>query len=867
MSTPEDQLDFSLSDQLRREERDRENKMRLEIEHLQQRDPERTRRVMTVQDYTGLPFEVADAGLDDLEKQVQAGTFDYDKWRKESPVWTEFAAENPYHLSVLKDDYEGMSWYERTAKQIGLGFDATWAQNEIARMTEIRIAQGGEYTPEQQAYVDKQKQLQTDHEFGAEGFAGFLVKNAKMWGPTWATLHAGLERGWMGMAAGGTAALVMGQAGPQVAVPEEIITGPALMTLGGAIGFQSGMAEKAARMEGSFAYDEYRDMGLSHETALYAASAVGGVNAILETTGINLLFRAVPGAKQLQGKVASKLVGDVLTKPTVSRATANAIANFGVALGGEVITEGLQEGVTATMGLFIQPENAEYQLTWEDVTNRVADAMIETLQGAAIISSLGPSMSYYSDLRRARAGKANETMWEALGESAKAMKIREKLPKTARQFVERVAGDSGLTHVHMNAREWDRYWQDQGENPTKIANQVGIDADELKEAREMDATIAIKLTNYTNEIAATDHHKQLARHLKRDPMDMSAVEAAEFEANKPEALRSLDKAMKDLAEAEDPAAAQKIVDDVTGQLVAANVEKWGATQLGQLFKGIAVMAGRAQRDPQALYEQVFGGVTRLRDEALQRQADVDLSLDPYLNMLREGKVPTQRQMFGPTLIDFIKSKGGLLDEGGELTARDAGKEHPGLVRPKAGKSLDAMAEAAAEAGYLPPGYTPNQLLDALDRELKGEPVRSRFETGDPRLQELGTMLEQLHEELSRAGLDVDTMTNEQIRKALASMERFDQLTLEELAQLVGVLDDAAAKVEQADQVSGDLAEALSIVDVMAATVDFGNVEITDTVRLRESGELIEMTAPAQALFNKAKQSKENAIRLMDCLSD
>jgi hypothetical protein len=865
MSTPESQLNFSLSEKLRREEREFEEKARLEIEHLQNRDPDRTRRVMAIQNTTGLPFEVADASLEDLEKRVTEGTFEYDKWRKESPVWTQFAAENPYHLSVLKDDQEGMTWYERTSKQIGLGFDSTWALNEISRMAELRIAQGGEYTPEQQGYVDNLKKLQTDHEFGAEGFAGFLVKNAKMFGPTWAAVHAGLERGWMGMAAGGTAALVMGQAGPQVAVPEEIITGPALATMGGAIGFQSGMAEKAARMEGSFAYEEYRDMGLSHDTALYAASAVGGVNAILETAGLNLIMRAIPGAKHLQGRMASKLVGDVLAKPTVGKATAMAAANFGAALGGEVITEGLQEGVTATMGLLIQPEDAEVKMTWEDVTDRVADAMIETLQGAFIISSLGPSMTYYGDVRKARAAKANELMWEALGQSAKAMKIRETLPKTAREFVDRVAGESGLSHVHMNVREWDRYWQGQNEDSNKIANQLGISADELQEAREMDGTVSIKLTEYTQQIAATDHHKQLARHLKRDPDDYSAVEAAEFEANKPEALRSLEKAMKDLTEAEDATARQRIIDDVTGQLLQANVEKWGATQLAQLMGGVATMAHRAGLDPGELYQQVFGGVTRVRDVALQRQGDVDLTLDPYLNMLREKKFPTQRQMFGPTLIDFIKSKGGLLDEGGELTARDAGLEHPGLVRPKAGKSLDAMAEAAAEAGYLPPGYTPNQLLDALDRELKGEPVRSRFETGDPRLQDLGTMLDQLQDELGMAGLDVDTMTNEEIRRRLKALERFNQLSLEEMTQLLGAMDEAQAAVEEADVVGADLAAAFDIIDVMAASVDFGNVEITDTVRIRESGETVEMTASAQDLFDEAKQSRDNALRLMDCI--
>lgn len=81
----------------------------------------------------------------------------------------------------------------------------------------------------------------------------------------------------------------------------------------------------------------------------------------------------------------------------------------------------------------------------------------------------------------------------------------------------------------------------------------------------------------------------------------------------------------------------------------------------------------------------------------------------------------------PRLWHWLKTKGGVADDGGELRAIDAHKR-PGLVN-KEGMSLDDAALAAAEAGYFPhlaPGERPTigEFLDLLDRDLRGEPVYS-----------------------------------------------------------------------------------------------------------------------------------------------
>lgn len=86
-----------------------------------------------------------------------------------------------------------------------------------------------------------------------------------------------------------------------------------------------------------------------------------------------------------------------------------------------------------------------------------------------------------------------------------------------------------------------------------------------------------------------------------------------------------------------------------------------------------------------------------------------------------------------SLVDFLKSRGGVLDDRGELAAIGAGdlaRNRARRGRPDRRASLDAAREAAEEAGYIGrPGETQvtsvADLLDAIDREMRGQKVYSR----------------------------------------------------------------------------------------------------------------------------------------------
>lgn len=844
-----------------------QEKARLQMGQQQQLDPDRAARVIRMGSRWGIPYDIADASLEDLEIETQKADFNYDEWRRHSPRYAEFAAENPYHLTVLEDDKENLNMLERAWKPVSLGIDKTWSDVELMEIG-ARRAKGREYwqPDDEERMAELQKLSSVQHDFGAENLPHkIIVWTAKYMGPTLQAAQEGFQGFMVGSMYGATTGAAAGAAGGPAGAGAGALIG---WGTGGTVGASTYAYRSSARLMTGEAYNQYIAQGFTHENAAIMAKAVAYIGAIPEVAGLGKAIKYIPGVGRvtnLAGKsVAERLGKDVLEQRTVAQATKMLGVRYGEVLGTEIGTEILQTSIqTVGQNILANIEGRpEARVTWDEYKDQVAETFIETAKGTLLIAGLGPGMSYVGDVQKAGKAETMKAVWETVGKGAKESKLAKKAPETFRAFVSRFAEDG---KVLINVGQWDRYWQDQDANPTEMGARVGVSEKDLNEARMVDGDIEISGTEFIDKIAPTKHHDGLLPDLKTDPDDMSLRDAELFRKNNPEIMKSLEEALANINEAQDSAAGERIVQDVFGQLLAAGVERRGAEQMSKLYAGIANMAQRAGMDPDRLYRAIFGGVTRVREDALTQRPDIDLSLDPYLNMLREGKVPTQRQMFGPTLIDFIKKQGGLLDEGGELTARDAGKEHRGLVRPQAGKSLDAMAELAAEAGFLPPDYSPNSLLAALDRELAGDPVRSRFESGDPRLQELGSMLERLEEELGMVGLDVATMGNEEIRRRLKAMEKFSQLSLDEMSELLGAMDEAQGKVEQADKAAGDLAAAFDVVDILAAAVDFGNVEITDTVRIRESGETVEMTASAQDLFDEAKQSRENALRLLDCI--
>jgi hypothetical protein len=159
------------------------------------------------------------------------------------------------------------------------------------------------------------------------------------------------------------------------------------------------------------------------------------------------------------------------------------------------------------------------------------------------------------------------------------------------------------------------------------------------------------------------------------------------------------------------------------------------------------MAANNGDDPMAL-----GLVDMETPGAWDRMAPPDAPMGPapVPRGLQGGK-PSQ----GPSLAKFIADGGGVKDATGELSAMDMEAFHRGKPFQRKlvgdGDSLDGWAVKAWERGYFPGDEppTPNQVLDALAAEARGQPIYAR--EADPMAGQRQAFLEAESERVARGG--------------------------------------------------------------------------------------------------------------------
>jgi hypothetical protein len=196
------------------------------------------------------------------------------------------------------------------------------------------------------------------------------------------------------------------------------------------------------------------------------------------------------------------------------------------------------------------------------------------------------------------------------------------------------------------------------------------------------------------------------------------------------------------------------------------------------------------------------GGLRTGASAVARDADTIADLDA----LRAGRA-VRGAGRGPTLLEFISRNGGVRDDGGELAQIGATTwNRQGSWRTQAvkdtGLDLETMAQRALDAGYFDDigdvagdveNYQrlgPQDLINAIDEELRGTPRYGRAE-GDTDTSAAAVMRRQrraaLDERLQREGLDINTMSNDEILRRIRDADDADARVM---AQLYGEGPDA-----------------------------------------------------------------------------
>ena len=444
---------------------------------------------------------------------------------------------------------------------------------------------------------------------------GLIYSTAENLAASAPSLVTGTAGAATGAKIGAAAALIAGQAGPQVATPEEVVTVPLLATIGGTVGFVSGSFLGQVPVEvGSWMNDAMQKRGVDitdpdqlakvfNDPKMMAEMRGEAERKGLTTAAVDAIFNAFTG-KFAAG--LSKEAG-VLAKTTAK------VKDVGVQMGGEFASE--YSGQVAAVG----SEKADFAESLQEGIMSLGHSYGETIVGGAKSSRqlFSKKTSEAATEVVAKSKEAIQVQHDVqvmgeLGQAVKESKLAKRMPEKIQQLVNAAHPDGEAASVFFQADDWDSYWTKKGQSPAKAAeNILGDSGKAYVEAKETGAPLEIPLGKYVEKVAPTEDYEGLLPATRTTPEGMSFAEAREH-------LKSLPATMQDLAdeaagkqaeplpsEATQAAeSAKKVKENVVEQLKALGQDQKTAETNAALYEqGFKALGERAGIDPQKLFEQ------------------------------------------------------------------------------------------------------------------------------------------------------------------------------------------------------------------------------------------------------------------------
>jgi hypothetical protein len=760
-------------------------------------DADRAARILRAQERTRLPADLLDRNLDLVEQEMQRVDFLPETFR-DSPVVSQWLSEQAEHTAIAKDDLPRLAEMEalvRSDPQVQFLPDGQILERRGA--AGFYFANQAEYLREWRKRRDRQGLDLDEREeavrelsgaFGplanvaAGGFQSLTsTLRAVQVGAEDSTKFAPADRvaqasfdinpGLWGDIQRGAGALLadvplmltgapLAKATTSVANlarMQRVLTPTMARVAQGAAGAAAAVQPLAIR-EGILTGQEH---GVWHGLAAWGIET--GVPAAFGRTGIE---------RALIGNL------DAAATDRLHTAAAFLMREMGMEAAEEVTTElahALYEVGSGIDPTALDAENLQRRLIVAGVLGAGASAAFNAPEA---IGRLGQDVNR---IEQARAGKATI---EQLMSLAKDSTTRQRYAPGFQALLQKATEAGGVGTVFWDLAQWNTFWQEKGQDPRAMAEQVLEDGELYEEAVATGAALPISLARFTTQMADIPEAAGLADLARFEPDALNAQEGGflieDLTNLPPEEAARLQAEAQTAATAgaeADPVAAIRA--DVTEQLVNSGVEaKTAETQaalwanafqsLAERFNRDAATRGGTPVDPAQLFEAYRVRIQRVLPEmAAMQRGNVDV-VDTLLDRLRTGQLPTESDIMGRSLRDFLIESGGVVDEGTELSTIGVDERRrpfqKKLINANGFPSLDRAAQAAHQAGYIAEA-TPNALLEALSTE-GGAATFVAGDVADPQAEQIRNALLELQDELGRLGVDLNTQDNVEIKRLL-----------------------------------------------------------------------------------------------------
>ena len=687
--------------------------------------PERAAKVIALRDRTGLPADLVDRNLDEVEQQTKSADFNPDQYRKTSPKVAAWLAQQPEHYAISADDLPRLAALERFVSESP---DYAWDKNGAV----LGAMQGNNrtyYRSTAELLRDMQRQnnlasvddvitrsrAENAPERGplSSGFITTAASTRRLLAPV---INAGraltgaepidTERERQQLAAIGQASAmrdpgfladVQRGLGGLAADAPLMIAGAVLApltTLRGIMG-----ASRLGRIGAGVAATAIAVQPLAIREGILTGQDEGWANG-LTAWGIETVIPAAFGTTGTE-KIITSLLARGVTKeaaPSLSRVAGRLLLDAGLEGTEEAVTElahALHEvGSGINLGA-LDPDQLWPRLAVAGSVGAIAGGGFN-LPGA--IASLSQRGTLDRDANRLIQAASGQQILAGVIQAAQESTTAGRSPEAARTLYQSMLNDK-VPQVYLDREAWDQHFQSLNQDPrAKAAELMGDGAKAYDEAARTGAPLTLQTGRLAVDVSKDKATGEwITREARLDPGMMNAREAEEAV----KALETLpdDPEQKLLQTAQE--AAQAVLEDVEQQLTAAGYDggsaRRSATQMAAVFRTMAARwnAGRAaddanRTDARQLFLEWNVGINRPVAEVLAKptreSADQILAArrakiaDAQLAKVDAGRMAAQgaadralaQQSAGEDGFKLIQeATAALEDVGGQMTTGDA----------------------------------------------------------------------------------------------------------------------------------------------------------------------------------------------------
>jgi hypothetical protein len=718
---------------------------------------------------SGLPLPLVEEDQVRAEREARLREIDHPQLSQRSPA-TARVLENQEIAQVAHDDVENMSLLERYAGEVSQRFDRGERVRQLGKLGfEALLGIADELDEFQISRLEGLAASERDFGIPDEGVLGFFAGIPGAVAEVLPQVGESTVSGFEGGLAGGTGAAGVGALAGAAAGPGGAAAGAAAAAPAGfVLGSRLGVYYSAARMEAGHSFLELR--GITDESgkpidpllAQSLALSVGAVAGFFEQFAFGKITKHIPGVNRLTGAFGRESAKAALANPSVRRVFAGIAGSFVEGAATEGITEGIQEflaisgslageGITAGKGIddftfeTRDPETGETIVLrgTDAIWTRVMGAVLQGAQAGGGIAATGRITQAATNSKRAQAAMAKMPRINALTQSAVDSKLRERDNEAFREHVKQVAEETGVENVYIDSNAVREYFE--AAEPAEaqaLIEAVPALRDQDEDVARSGADFVVPLEDYLSSIAPGPAGEFLGDAVRFDPLDMTLREAVAFD----EGLDAEIAGVRDMVGESrgENQALETVSREVNAQLRKVHPDSVAAALTELTMARIQTRAQRRGMTVQELVEdeglfRIEPPVEAQEEPAPRLQAQLDeQGVRRVLGDLREGRQPELEGLSERPVLETLRDLGGV-DPGSELGTMllelDVPRAGRGSIRglfveggiPTADQIVGSESPLLQDAGLTDPEtgvVDPNQLFEAVRRELAGDPLRT-----------------------------------------------------------------------------------------------------------------------------------------------